>query len=192
MSNKPKILAFAGSSRRESYNRKLVKVAAKIAEANDVDVTIVEFGDLNIPLFNEDLEAEGTPVEAQRFKDLMISHTGFLISSPEYNSSISPLLKNAIDWASRPAEGEPGLVAFQGKIAAIMSASPGALGGLRGLVHVRSILTNIGTIVIPDQIAIPEAFNAFTADGSLKEDRQQKKIESLVVKFIDMVKKLLN
>ena len=151
MSDKPKILAFAGSSRRESNNRKLVKVAAKIAAANDVDVTIVEFGDLNIPLFNEDLEAEGTPVDAQRFKDLMISHNGFLISSPEYNSSISPLLKNAIDWASRPAEGEPGLVAFQGKIAALMSASPGALGGLRGLVHVRSILTNIIAAVDGDR-----------------------------------------
>jgi chromate reductase len=192
MSDKSKILAFAGSSRRESYNRKLVKIAAKLAESNDVDVTIVELGDLNMPIFNEDLEAEGTPVDAQRFKDLMISHTGFLISSPEYNSSISPLLKNAIDWASRPAKGEPGLVAFQGKIAALMSASPGALGGLRGLVHVRSILTNVGTIVIPDQVAVPEAFNAFTADGALKEDRQHKKIEMLVAKFVDMVKKLQN
>ena len=116
------------------------------------EVTLIDLKDFPLPLFDQDLEAEqGMPENGTRLKKLFIDHDGLLIASPEYNSSFPAVLKNAIDWVSRPAPGEPSLVAFRGKVATLMSASPGAQGGLRGLVHVRSILGNIGVIVLPDQ-----------------------------------------
>jgi NAD(P)H-dependent FMN reductase len=121
-------------------------------------------------LFDQDWEADqGAPDNARKLKKLCVEHRGLLIACPEYNSSLTPLLKNAIDWLSRPAPGEPPLVAFKGKAVALLSASPGALGGLRGLVHVRAILGNIGAIMLPDQIAVGQAAQAFNDDGSLKD-----------------------
>jgi len=181
MTSTPKILAFAGSTRIDSYNKKLVKIAAAGAKAAGAEVTYIDLRDLPLPLFDEDLEAqEGLPANARTFKDLMISHQGLLIASPEYNSSLTAVLKNAIDWASRPADpNEEPLAAFTGKVATIMSASPGALGGLRGLVHLRSILENIKVLVLPDQIAVPKAYEAFNADGTLKDAKRQESIEKL-------------
>ncbi|MBG1241114.1 NADPH-dependent FMN reductase [Nostoc sp. NZL] len=180
MASIPKILAFAGSTRIDSYNKKLVKIAAAGAKAAGAEVTYIDLRDLPLPLFDEDLEAqEGLPANARTFKELMISHQGLLIASPEYNSSLTAVLKNAIDWASRPAPNEAPLAAFTGKVASIMSASPGALGGLRGLVHLRSILGNIKVLVLPDQIAVSKAYEAFNADGTLKDPKQQASIEQL-------------
>ncbi|MEH2025012.1 NADPH-dependent FMN reductase [Nostoc sp.] len=180
MASTPKILAFAGSTRIDSYNKKLVKIAAAGAKAAGAEVTYIDLRDLPLPLFDEDLEAqEGLPANARTFKDLMISHQGLLIASPEYNSSLTAVLKNAIDWASRPAPNEAPLAAFAGKVAGILSASPGALGGLRGLVHLRSILGNIKVLVLPDQIALPKAYEAFNPDGTLKDPKQQESIEKL-------------
>lgn len=180
MASTPKILAFAGSTRIESYNKKLVKIAAAGAKTAGAEVTYLDLRDLPLPLFDEDLEAqEGLPANARTLKDLLISHQGLLIASPEYNSSLTAVLKNAIDWASRPAPNEASLAAFAGKVATIMSASPGALGGLRGLVHLRSILGNIKVLVLPDQIAVPKAYEAFNPDGRLKDPKQQESIEKL-------------
>jgi chromate reductase, NAD(P)H dehydrogenase (quinone) len=180
MASTPKILAFAGSTRIDSYNKKLVKIAAAGAKAAGAEVTYIDLRDLPLPLFDEDLEAqEGLPANARTFKDLMISHQGLLIASPEYNSSLTAVLKNAIDWASRPAPNEAPLAAFAGKVASIMSASPGALGGLRGLVHLRSILGNIKVLVLPDQIAVSKAYEAFNSDGTLKDPKQQQSVEKL-------------
>ncbi|MBE9000669.1 NAD(P)H-dependent oxidoreductase [Nostoc sp. UIC10630] len=180
MASPPKILAFAGSTRIDSYNKKLVKIAAAGAKAAGAEVTYIDLRDLPLPLFDEDLEAQkGLPANARTFKDLMISHQGLLIASPEYNSSLTAVLKNAIDWASRPAPNEAPLAAFAGKVASIMSASPGALGGLRGLVHLRSILGNIKVLVLPDQLAVPKAYEAFNPDGTLKDPKQQQSIEKL-------------
>ena len=176
----PRILAFAGSTRRESFNKKLVRIAVKGASEAGAEVTLLDLKDFPLPLFDQDLEAEqGMPDNGTKLKRLFIEHDGLLISSPEYNSSITAVLKNAIDWVSRPAPDEPPLVAFRGKVAALMSASPGALGGLRGLVHVRSILGNIGVIVLPDQVAVPKAHEAFRPDGSLTDAKQQAGIEAL-------------
>ncbi|MEH1951148.1 MAG: NAD(P)H-dependent oxidoreductase [Nostoc sp.] len=180
MASPPKILAFAGSTRIDSYNKKLVKIAAAGAKAAGAEVTYIDLRDLPLPLYDEDLEAqEGLPANARTFKDLLISHQGLLIASPEYNSSLTAVLKNAIDWASRPVPNEAPLAAFAGKVASIMSTSPGALGGLRGLVHLRSILGNIKVLVLPDQIALPKAYEAFNADGTLKDPKQQQSIEQL-------------
>ncbi|MEH1939548.1 MAG: NAD(P)H-dependent oxidoreductase [Nostoc sp.] len=180
MASTPKILAFAGSARIDSYNKKLVKIAAAGAQAAGAEVTYIDLRDLPLPLYDEDLEAqEGLPANARTFKDLLISHQGLLIASPEYNSSLTAVLKNAIDWASRPAPNEAPLAAFAGKVAAIMSASPGALGGLRGLVHLRSILGNIKVLVLPDQIAVAKAYEAFNPDGTLVDPKQQESIEKL-------------
>ena len=192
MTNRPKILAFAGSTREASYNKLLVKVAAAGARAAGAEVTYVDLHDLQMPLFDEDLEAkEGMPENARKLKELMVAHDGFLIASPEYNSSVTPLLKNAIDWVSRPAPGEPGLVAFTNKVAVIMSTSPGGLGGLRGLVHLRSILGNINVFVLPDQKAIPQAFEAFNADGRMKDPKQQESVENLGAKLSNVLSKLI-
>lgn len=180
MSYTPKILAFAGSTRTESFNKKLVKVAVAGAQSAGADVKFIDLRDVSMPLYDGDLEAEqGIPPGARQFKDLLLAHDGLLIASPEYNSSISGVLKNAIDWASRPVEGEPPLGCFVGKVAAIMSASPGALGGLRGLVPLRALLGNIKVLVLPDQVAVGKAHEAFNPDGSLQDSKQQESIEKL-------------
>ena len=185
---KPKILAFAGSTRTDSFNKKLVKIAATGAMEGGADVTVIDLRDFAMPLYDGDLEQQqGLPSNAKKLKDLMLSHQGFLISAPEYNSSISGVLKNTIDWVSRPSAGEESLACFKGKVAGIMSASPGGLGGLRGLVHVRAILENISVLVIPDQIAVSKAHEVFNADGTLKDKKQEdqvKRIGSNVAKLL--------
>jgi chromate reductase len=191
MAMTPKILAFAGSSRDGSRNAKLLEIAVGGARAAGAEVAVVNLRELRLPLFDEDLERiEGLPAGARELKDRMIAHQGFLIACPEYNSSITPALKNAIDWASRPVVGEAPLACFAGKVAAIMSASPGKLGGLRGLVHVRAILSNIKVLVIPDQVAVGEAQNVFNSDGGLKSKDQQKIVAALGAKVADLIVRL--
>jgi NAD(P)H-dependent FMN reductase len=193
MANQAKILAFAGSAREGSLNKKLVKIAAEGARNAGTEVTVVDFRDLPMPLYDQDLEQrEGIPDNALKFKDLMMQHRGLLIACPEYNSSITPLLKNAIDWASRPLPGEPplSLTCFRDKVAVLMSASPGGTGGMRGLVHVRAILGNIGVLVLPQQKSIPNAYDAFDSNDRLKDAKQQEAIEQLGAKLAEVVSKL--
>ena len=181
----PKILAFSGSSRKASFNTILVSIAASAAKQAGADVTIINLGDYPMPIYNADLEDQhGLPTHALEFKQLLIDHDGLLIASPEYNSAFSPLLKNAIDWASRKQSAdEPPLLAFRGKFASIMSTSPGTLGGIRGLVFLRMLLGNIGITVLPDQIAIPQAHQAFEEDGSLKNQQQHQVVSNLAIKL---------
>lgn len=187
----PKILAFAGSLRADSYNKKLVKVAAEGAREAGAEVTFVDLRDYPLPLYDGDLEvAEGLPENALRLKELMLEHHGLLIASPEYNSSISAVLKNTIDWISRPQPDVPPLAHFKGKIAAIMSASPGGLGGLRGLVTLRSILSNIHVLVLPDQIAVARAHEVFDAEGKLMDPVQDAWAKRLGAGVADVVRKL--
>lgn len=189
----PKILAFAGSTREDSYNKKLVKIAASGAERAGAKITYIDLRDFPMPLYDQDLEdKEGIPVNAKRFKELLIAQQGLLIASPEYNSSISGVLKNAIDWATRPEPDEPPLVCFTNKVAAIMSASPGLLGGLRGLMILRSLLGNINVLVLPEQIAIANAFKAFNDDGTLKDPKQQAAVENIGKNLTQILIKLHN
>lgn len=188
---KPRILAFAGSSRTGSYNYQLVQVAAEGARVAGADVTVLNLKQYPLPLFDQDLErTAGIPENAMKLKKLFLDHDGLLIASPEFNSSLTPLLKNCIDWVSRPAEGEGGLAAYRGKVAAIMATSPGGLGGLRGLAHVRSILSSIGVIVLPGQMALPRAFEAFDETGNIKDDTQREKIHGLGKSVAEMLDKL--
>ncbi len=191
MSNQPKILAFAGSSRIDSFNKKLVRFAMAGASKAGAEVRFIDLLDYPMPLFNEDLEKqEGLPPKVLEFKHLLREYQGFLISCPEYNGSITPLLKNAIDWASRPELNEKPLSCFQGKVAALLATSPGGLGGIRGLVHVRAILEGIGVFVIPEQKAIPHAMQAFDELGQLKDERQAQGVLAIAKKLTEVTAKL--
>lgn len=187
----PKIVAFAGSTRLESFNQKLVHVAVGAAIAAGAEVTVVDLRDLALPLYDGDVEtADGLPEGARRFKSILRESDGLLIASPEYNSSITGALKNAIDWATRPeADNEAPLVAFRGKAAAIMSASPGALGGLRGLVTLRMLLGNIGVLVQPDQVTISAAHEAFDEKGALKDEKKAKQVAKLATSLVELLQK---
>jgi chromate reductase len=187
----PRLLALAGSLRNASYNKKLVQIAAQGARQAGAEVTYIDLRDYQLPVFDEDLEAaSGMPENGQKLKKLFVEHDGFLLSAPEYNSSITAVLKNTIDWVSRPAPGEAALVGFTGKSAILMSASPGGLGGLRGLVHVRAILSNINVMVLPSQVAISRAGEAFAPDGSLKDARQQESVLALGKMLTEFVRKM--
>lgn len=191
MTNPIRVLAFAGSLRRDSWNKKLVRVAAEGARAAGAETTELDLRDLALPLYDEDLEkANGLPDGAKRFKALLLSHDAILVSSPEYNSSISAVLKNAIDWASRIEPGEKSLACFEGKVAGLVSASPGPLGGLRGLVTVRSILGNIRVIVLPEQVAVAKAHEAFDADGQLKDAKQADSVRHVGKRVADVTRAL--
>ena len=176
----PKVLALAGSARQQSLNKKLVQVAAHGARKAGAEVTLIDLKDFPMPIYDGDIEVgEGIPQNARRLRELMLGHLGFLIASPEYNGSISPLLKNVIDWCSRPVDGQDGLAPYRNKVVVLMSASPGGFGGLRALPHLRTVLSNMGAIVLPDQISVPKAQEAFAPDGRMVNDKQQAVIEGL-------------
>ncbi len=187
----PRLLAFAGSVRRDSLNVRLIRFAAREARAAGAETTLLDLAELGLPLYNGDLEAdEGLPAGAARLKELFLAHDGFLIASPEYNGSISPLLKNAIDWASRPVAGQPPLVWYAGKVAGLMAASPGALGGLRGLAHVRQILSGIGVVVAPAQHAVARAGEAFDSEGALAGQPHGAAVRRVVRETVRLAAKL--
>ncbi len=169
----------------------LVRLAAEDARAVGAEVQVVDLRDLGLPLYDGDLEAaSGLPEGAKKLKGLMRESQGFLIASPEYNSAMTGVMKNAIDWVSRPeSDDEPPLVAFRGKVAALMAASPGALGGMRGLVQVRSILCNLGTLVLTEQVTVSSAYQAFDESGRLKDQGKAAEVKGLATSLIDFVKK---
>ena len=182
-----KILAFAGSGRIDSFNKKLVGIAVSNLEDSASQVTYIDLSDYPMPLFNQDLEAsEGMPEKAREFKTLLIEHSGFLIASPEYNGFFSPLLKNALDWASRAEpDDEYPLSAFKGKSAALMAASPGGYGGMRGLVYLRLLLNNLGVLVLPDQVVVPNASEAFDDKGLLKDPKIHSAVSKQGIKLLE-------
>jgi chromate reductase len=178
-----RLLFFAGSTREGSFNRKLAALARHIAEANGIEAALVNLTDYPMPIYNGDLEAkEGPPEKARAFKALLGEYQGVFIASPEYNSSVTPLLKNTLDWVTRVrAKGETGLEVFKSRVFAISGASPGYYGAMRSLLQLRQILEiGVGATVIPQQIALPRAMDAFEADGSLKDKAQQDLCKSVV------------
>jgi NAD(P)H-dependent FMN reductase len=192
MPDKPRILAFAGSTRADSFNKKLVRLAALGAKNAGADVTVIDLRDYPLALYDADHEAQaGLPPNAMKLKQLFRAHDGWLLASPEYNSGITGVLKNTIDWVSRAeTDDEPPLACFAGKTAAILSASPGGLGGLRGLAQLRALLGNLRVLVIPDQVTVAEAHLAFQADGTLKDPKKQAAVERLGATLATTVAKL--
>lgn len=187
---KSKILAFAGSTRKGSFNKKLLRVAVESLRQAGAEVTEVDLADYDMPILNQDDEAaNGLPPAAKALQDLLFEHDGLFLACPEYNSSITPLLKNTLDWISRPNGDRASTAGFRGKPVALVSASGGALGGLRGLRHVREILGNIGMLVLPGQLALNKAHEAFTSEGELAEPAQKKALESVTKALVDLLHK---
>jgi len=191
MSGLPRVLIFAGSTRRESFNRRLAQVAARQVAATGAQATLLELADTPLPLYDGDLEASsGPPDNALKLKKIFIAHDAFILVSPEYNSSIPPLLKNTIDWVSRPLPEQSGYVPFSGKPAALLSASPGNLGGLRGLRHLREVLTELQMIVLPKQVSLSAANHAFDSEGQLTDAATHRRLADLVEELLGMAGRL--
>lgn len=180
-----KILAFAGSTREDSCNKKLLNETAKIAKQMKATIHFIDLKDYPIPFYDGDLESQqGMPANAKKLRKLMIDSQAIIIASPEYNGSISAVLKNLIDWASRNEEGAPSRDAFAGKKFAIMSCSPGPGGGARGLVHLRTIIENIGGKVVAKQVTIPNSNNAFNSKGEIESTEIKKEIQEELQQLI--------
>lgn len=181
-----KLLFFAGSAREASFNKRLARLGAEIAEANGIAATFADLGDYPMPLYDADLQAlDGIPENAKKFEALMKVHTGVFIACPEYNASITPLLKNTLDWVSRVRiEGEEPLAVYKTRVFALGAASPGGMGGLRGVNVVRTTLElGLGALVLPDQFAVPKAGEAFEDNGHLKNKDAQENFKKLIQKL---------
>ena len=178
------LLVFAGSTRQQSLNRKLAHATAAIAHDAGASVTVLELGMLDIPLYNADLEAQGTPADVLRLKDILFQHPAWIICSPEYNGSYTALLKNTIDWASSPVKGhadwQDGTRSFRGKVVGMLSASPGALGGLRSQSHLGPLLTNLECWLAPKAFALGSAATAFDDSGALVQPAHRDRVRAVV------------
>ncbi|MEO1282376.1 MAG: NAD(P)H-dependent oxidoreductase [Pseudomonadota bacterium] len=178
-----KLLFLAGSARDGSFNKKLARLGHKIADDKGIPSAFADLADYPMPLYNGDDEvASGPPENAKKLKALMALHDGILITSPEYNASIPPLLKNALDWVSRvKGNADTPLDVFRTRVFALGSASPGGMGGLRGLIAVRTVLEmGLGALVLPDQFAVPRAAKAFDDNGSLNDKEAEGRYTSLI------------
>jgi NAD(P)H-dependent FMN reductase len=190
-----KVLVFAGSARRESLNKKLARVGARHAEAAGGEVTFIDLQDYPMPLYHGDLEAaQGIPANAAKLREIFLANDALLVASPENNSSVTALLKNTLDWLSRSiGDGKgvnSGLAPYRGKLAGIMSASPGAFAGVRGLPHLRQILSSLGVTVLGAQVSIPRADHAFAPDGSLLDTGADQLVAKLAQAVLDTAGKL--
>jgi NAD(P)H-dependent FMN reductase len=181
-----KLLFVAGSAREGSLNKRLARLGATIAHANGIDATFADLGDYPMPIYDGDTETrEGPPANAAKLKSLLMVHHGVFITSPEYNASVSPLLKNTLDWVSRVKDGDevPSFV-YKSRVFALGAASPGAFGGVRGLIALRQTLTlGLGALVLPDQILVPKAGEAFDDAGHLKDKATMDMFKSVIQKL---------
>ncbi len=181
----PRVLVMAASLRRGSLNRRLAAaMAAALAEAG-ADVDHLDMADFRVPVYDGDLEdAEGVPQAARDLGDRMRAAAGFVIVSPEYNGGTPGPLKNLIDWISRPVGEVSGSSAFRDKLVMLLSASPGAIGGLRGLAHTRATFSHLGSVVLPNQYALGNADRAFDSSGRLIDESARKRVQSLAARWV--------
>ena len=179
-----KLLIFAGSTRQNSYNRKLARVTARMAKESGAEVTHIELADFDIPMYNADLEAKGTPADVMRLKQLMYEHPAWIVCTPEYNASYPALVKNTLDWLSSPVKNDPvwndDFRFSRGKVVGVLSASPGALGGLRSQSHLIPLLLNLHCWVAPRTYALGRAGDAFDESGKLKNEGDRKRAAAVV------------
>jgi len=184
----PKILVMAGSLRAGSHNGRLAALVAKELALAEADVTRISLADYPMPLYDGDLESQsGPPGNAHRLKQMMAAHQGVFIASPEYNASITPLLKNTLDWISRVREAaEPPLIAYRQRVFALGAASNGTHGGYRSLMALRQVLElGCGALVLPEQIAVTEAATAFDGMDNLREERHAQKLHSVLGQLVE-------
>ncbi len=183
-----KLLVFAGSTRQNSYNRQLARAAAAMARARGAEVTHLELADFDVPMYNADLEAQGTPADVIRLKQVLHEHPAWIICTPEYNASYPALLKNTLDWVSSPVKGHPewtdGMKSSRGKVVGVLSASPGALGGLRSQSHLAPLLINLECWLAPKNFALGRAGDAFDSEGALKDERARHSVQAVIDQVI--------
>ncbi|MFC5496557.1 NADPH-dependent FMN reductase [Caenimonas terrae] len=179
-----KLLVFAGSTRLKSFNRQLARATAAMASASGPEVTHLELGDFDIPMYNADLEARGTPADVLRLKEIMHAHPAWIICTPEYNASYPALVKNTLDWVSSPVQGHAtwndGFRSTRGKVVGMLSASPGALGGLRSQSHLAPLLLNLQCWLAPLNFALAHAADAFDADGALVNEPARRHVQAVI------------
>ena len=188
--NQAHILAFAGSNRKDSMNRKALSIAVAGARDAGAIVTVADLREFMMPIYDADShEANGLPAGMLALRKLAMTANGLLIASPEYNASITPLLKNTIDWLSQSVNGESGSAPFANKICGLMGASNGAFGTIRALPHVSYILSNLGVFVLP-VVAVPRAGDLMNADGTIKDERAGKMLHQLGKKVAETIVKL--
>lgn len=186
-----KILAMAGSTRTESFNKKILKHAVVGARATGAEVTVLDLREFPLPVYDGDLEVkDGIPLNGRELKTIFREHHGLLFALPEYNRSMPGGFKNAIDWISRQEKGEEDLIAFKNKVVGLVSASPGALGGLRSLIHARSMFENMEMLVIPQQFCLSKAHEAFDQQGNLKDEKSKLAVEKIGHSLGEMLIKL--
>ncbi len=192
--NQQRVAILSGSLRRDSYNGLLVRyVGSYMASAGGVEIDEISLRDLNLPMYCEDaLEADGFPPGVVELKKRLVAADAVLVASPEYNGSLSGALKNAIDWASSPGEGEKPLACFKGKVCGLLSASPGAMGGLTGLGHLRQILTRLQMVVVPTEYALGVAHEAFDEAGNLKDERAATMAKGVGLAVLEMTNAIKN
>jgi len=180
MAARPRILAFSGSARRGSLNGRFLALAVAAAREAGGEVTLVDLKDFELPLYNGDLEdAQGLPGNAAKLIGLIAAHDALLVASPEYNSMITPLLKNTVDWCTR-GETNP----FEGRVAAVISASPGIYGGVRSLQLAQQLLLKLGCHIVPGQCVLPRADKALDAAGRPVDPRTQKSVEAMAAALV--------
>jgi NAD(P)H-dependent FMN reductase len=179
-----KLLVFAGSTRQLSYNRRLAKVVARMARDAGADVTHIELGDFDVPMYNADLEARGTPADVMKLKQITYEHPAWIICTPEYNASYPALVKNTLDWISSPVKSDPvwkdDFRSTRGKVVGMLSASPGALGGLRSQSHLAPLLLNLQCWLAPKNYALGRAADAFDAQGDLVSEAARKNVQAVI------------
>lgn len=191
MSDKIKILAFAGSTRKDSLNKKVIATASKFAENAGAQVTLIDLADYPLPIYDGDLETEnGLPENGRKLKDLFVESDALLISTPEYNGSYSAVLKNLIDWMSRPTKDNPSENAFKNKVAGILSCSPGMLGGLNSLGMLRTTLNHLRVLVAPHQFAVSSGFDVFDSDGNITDSKKAEQIEAVCKALVEITQRL--
>ncbi len=190
----PKVLVFAGSIRSGSHNARLAALATKELALAGADVTRISLQDFPLPIYDADLEADsGPPENAVKLKNLFMAHRGVFIASPEYNASMTPLLKNTLDWVSRVRErSEPPLPAYKNRVFAIGGASDGSYGALRSLMALRqSLELGCGALVLPDQITVIRASEAFDEMDNLKDERAAALLKRIAARLTDVARELV-
>ena len=192
--NKPRIVVMAGSRRREALSRRVAAACVRALDAAGAEVELVELDDYPAPLYDGDLEAaSGLPEAIVRLQRVLHASDGVLVVNPEYNGSLTPLLKNTLDWCSRPNPADPersGGKVYAGRAAAVVGSSPGALGGMRVLFHIRDVLGYLGMQVIPQQLAVGKAGEAVGDDDRLRDAAQQDMLDKLAAALVDTARRL--